>query len=96
MNGKSSIPPYVLIKAALITAAVIFLSACAPKMEREFKQGCKASGGNRDVCGCIYDQIESHYGKETLKNVGERTQLPPADLEERIYQYTASCVNKLK
>lgn len=96
MNGKSSIHHYAVIKVALIMAGVISLSACAPKMEREFKQGCRASGGNRDVCSCIYDQIENHYGEETMKNIGEEKQLPPAGLEEQIFQYAVGCVNKFK
>lgn len=96
MYSNSNIYLYSLIKVALIAGSVIFLSACAPKVEREFKQGCKDSGGTSGFCSCIYDQLEEHYGKETLKKVGEMQQLPPTDFQERAYQYTVSCASKLK
>lgn len=96
MCSKSFDHALSLMKLAFITGSLVFLSACAPKVEREFKQGCKAAGGNGEFCSCIYDQLESHYGKDNLKNIAEMKQLPPSDFEERTYQYTASCASKLK
>lgn len=96
MFSKSFTYASSLMKLAVIAAGLVVLSACAPKVEREFKQGCKAAGGNNTFCSCIYDQLESHYGKENLKSFAEMKQLPPSDFEERTYQYTASCASKWK
>lgn len=74
----------------------ILISACAPKVERDFKQSCKAMGGNRSFCSCVYEQLEDHYGLELLKQVGDFKRLPPADLEQRTQQYGASCMHKLQ
>ena len=95
MYSKFNLFAHSFMKSLLITTSIITLSACAPRMEREFKQGCKASGGTSSFCSCIYDQLEDHYGKETLKKVGEMQQLPPADFEDRMYQYTLNCAKKM-
>lgn len=84
------------VRILLLFSTVMFLSACAPKVEREFKSGCKSSGGSRSFCNCVYEQLEKHYGAETLQSVGEMKRLPPADFTDRTLQYSQQCAYKMQ
>lgn len=81
-------------KVAMVLLLGLMLSACAPKVERQFKQGCKDAGGNRAFCSCLYNKLASHYGPEMMSKAEDMRQLP-ADFNERGLEYTFSCRSKL-
>lgn len=87
--------PRFSVRIVSILISVVLLSACAPKIERQFKQGCKDAGGNKAFCSCVYTKLDAHYGTQTLKDI-EDIHKVPADFNERGSAYTLQCLNKLK
>lgn len=88
-------PYFSIFKILCVAILTMLLSACAPKVERQFKQGCKEAGGNKAFCSCVYDKLEAHYGTQTLKDIEDIYKVP-ADFNERGQAYTLKCIHKLK
>jgi len=53
---------------ACISLALLFITGCASKTERQFVSGCQSSGMERSACQCAYKKLESKYGEDGLKN----------------------------
>lgn len=51
-----------------ISLAVLLLTGCASKSERQFVSGCQSTGMDRSTCQCAYKKLESKYGEDGLKN----------------------------
>lgn len=51
----------------LFISAVLMVSGCASKTERQFISGCKTGGIDGSTCSCIYDKLENKYGEDGLK-----------------------------
>lgn len=79
-----------------IASIVLLLSGCSSKVESDFKKGCKASGGNRAFCGCLYERIEQNYGEDYLTAMLQGQAAVPENYAEVAQQATQHCAVKLK
>lgn len=91
LDTVKSHPHISIFKILPVIATALFLSACAPKAERQFKQGCRDAGLSSKACSCVYKKLEQHYGAETWLKFAEMKQLPPDDYAETALNYTLQC-----
>ena len=87
-------PHFIFLKIFILLLSSLFITACAPKVERQFKQGCRGTGLNSKTCSCVYQKLEQHYGVETLKKIVSIQQLPPEGYQEITLQHTLQCAAK--
>jgi hypothetical protein len=46
------------MKLAAVIVAAAALSGCSSKLESDFKNGCRSTGGSKSFCSCTYDQLK--------------------------------------
>lgn len=87
--------PYTLV---LLFAVATTLSGCsdkASKLRENFIDSCKSSGASTAICSCIYQHLESDYGKEKLVEMDENPN--PAkniELAGKTMEYVPMCMKK--
>jgi len=91
LDALNSHPRLSIFKIWAVISTALILSACAPKAERQFKQGCRDAGLSSKVCSCVYKELAQHYGADNLVKFAEMKQLPPADYMETTLNYTLQC-----
>jgi hypothetical protein len=91
LDALKSRPRISIFKILTVITTALFLSACAPKAERQFKQGCRDSGLSSKACSCVYKKLEQHYGADNWLKFAEMKQLPPEDYAETAFNYTLQC-----
>lgn len=60
-----------------ILIAILLLSGCGDKNERDFIRGCKSGGYSTALCGCIWDELQKIYVDDELLLTSQSGQLPP-------------------
>jgi len=82
------------MKLKIILTALLclpFLSACASRAEREFKNGCESGGATSSQCSCIYDKMKDHYHSDVMDKFGENAWAMPNDFIDVMAQSALQC-----
>lgn len=61
--------------------AVVLLSGCASKSERDYMTGCVSSGASKDVCSCTYDSLKASYSEAVFEDIDKG--IIPQDFMEK-------------
>lgn len=65
-----------------LAVAAVLLSGCGGKVSSEFVAGCKSGGASEEVCECMYEKLEGHYGFEAMEAMQARNVTPPDFMEK--------------
>jgi hypothetical protein len=75
---------------AVLIASTLLLG-CTGKTERVFIEECGKRGGGKELCGCLYEKLEAHYGMETMEAMQDYNVLP-FDFAKQVDAATESCL----
>ncbi|QEY23354.1 hypothetical protein [Neisseria animalis] len=76
----------------------VFLAACggasAPQtsFKDSFMEGCIEQDSDKELCSCVYSELEDKYGKEHLEKVGQDESLADEEMVEFIATSTMTCM----
>lgn len=66
------------------------LSGCGGKVSSEFVAGCKSGGATEEICECLYEKLEDHYGFDAMEAMQTRNVAPP-DFMNQGAVFVAEC-----
>lgn len=82
------------MKSLIAVTFVLVLAGCArndfDKFQSEYMTGCEGNGSTEYVCGCSFEKLEKHFGREKIEH-WERTGNPPVEALEFAAQASAEC-----
>ncbi len=82
-----------------LSLCLLLLSGCESRAKKDFIKGCESTGGaDSSQCSCTFDNLQKHYGKDTLNRMAEAgsdmsliRQSTPDDFPEQVAQAAYMC-----
>lgn len=60
-----------------VVAASALLAGCGSGVQSEFVAGCRDGGATEEICECMYDKLEAHYGFDAMEAMQTKGVMPP-------------------
>ncbi|KGK59211.1 MULTISPECIES: hypothetical protein [Xanthomonas] len=80
-------------KIAAALAVLLMLGACSSKVDKarnEFVDSCSSGGGDKSICECAFDKLQSHYGEEGIVAM-QSGGYPPPDFVDQLAKAAQQC-----